>query len=50
MAKKLIRARFWPIWHKLGPKNIFMSLLLLDVRRCRNLLVYVISRKTFDPD
>ena len=49
IAKILIPARFWPVWPKLGPSKFFSSVLpLLDVKRCRKLSSYSISRKTHD--
>ena len=49
IAKILIPARSWPVWPKLRPSKFFSSVLpLLDVKRCRKLSSYSISRKTHD--
>ena len=49
IAKILIPARFWPVQLKLGLSKFFSLVLpLLDVKCCRKLSSYSISRKTYD--
>ena len=44
------QVQFWPAWLKFGPPKIFSWVLpLLDVRNCRKLSLYAISRKKYDP-
>ena len=51
MTKNLISGAFWPVWHTFGPpKFLSMVLPLRDVRHCRKLSFYAISRKTYDPN
>ena len=51
MAKTQLWVRFWTLWPKSGPQRLFSWILpLLDVRNYCKLLLYVISRKTNEPN
>ena len=47
--KPWFQAQFWPVWPKFGSEFFSWILLLLDVRHCRKLSLYAISRKAYDP-
>ena len=49
--KTLFRTRFWPPWPKFRPPQFFLWIFpLLDVIHCGKLSLYVISRKTNEPN